>query len=102
MNKEELVLGGIYEVSALGFGVAIWTGDTFKGPVKQYGKIFFRQEQPYWEGLPYGTCTPKRRIGELTVLKPYDGANLLAAMNALDELVLLEEERKINEIANIR
>ena len=102
MKKEDLVIGGIYEVSALGFSVAVWTGDCFRGPAKSYGKINFSEERPYWEGLPFGTCKPIKRIGELKVSKPFDGSDLLAVMNALDEVVLLEEERKINEIANIR
>lgn len=102
MNKEDLVIGAIYEVSGLGFSVGIWTGEGFKGPVKQFGKISFKEEKPYWEGLPFGTATPIRRIGELKVLKPFDGSNLLAVMNALDEILVLEEERKINEITNQR
>lgn len=102
MEKEDLIRGAIYEVSAIGFNVAIWTGEAFKGPAKAFGKVYFAEEKPYWEGLPFGTSRPIKRIGELTINKPFDGSNLLAVMNALDEAITLEEERKINETSNIR
>lgn len=97
MKKENLIIGAIYEVSALGFSVAIWTGEDFKGPARGFGKLYFTQEQPYWNGLPFGTCTPIRRLGELKVLKPFDGTNLLAVMNALDEVIVERERGLLDE-----
>lgn len=91
MEKEELITGAIYEVSALSFSVAMWTGETFRGPTREYGKIYFVEEQGYWEGLPFGTVRPIRRLGELTVLRPYDGVNLLAALEALNDVILEKE-----------
>ena len=85
MKKEELIIGGIYEVEAPKFHVAIWTGTHFRGPSVEPGGIVFVNCCHFDDGLPFGVVTPIDRIGELTV-STFDGSNLLAAMNALDIL----------------
>lgn len=101
IEKETLVKGAIYRVSALNFSVAIWTGETFRGPKQEYNTLKFFEEKGYWEPLPHGTCTPRERISETILAPPFDGVNLLKTMYALDGAYdHIEELERDNENTN--
>lgn len=92
IEKDDLVKGGIYVVQARMFNIAMWTGEMFRGPAVMYGKLVFWEEGHYSDGLPFGTCTPLRWLNRATV-KTFEGASLLAALAATDELAYEEVTR---------
>ena len=87
LDKESLEIGAIYWVQAPEFSVAIWTGTSFKGPMIYESKLIFFEGQPYWMGFHKGgTVKPLERIGSYVIKAPFDGLNLLHAMEAMNEL----------------
>jgi len=87
LQKQELEKGAIYEVASTNFSAAVWTGEAFRGPAIIYGHLKFIEENHYEDGLPYGVCTPIRRISVETLKAPFDGANLLIVFRSLSELL---------------
>ena len=56
--------GGIYDVDARNFSVAVYAGETkFIGIRFKFGNTFLDTEYHYDTGFPYGTVTPMERIG---------------------------------------
>lgn len=74
-------------MASTNFDAAIWTGKKFRGPAIIYGQLKFIEESHYEDGLPYGVCTPIRRISTETLKAPYDGMNLLITFRSLSELL---------------
>ncbi len=85
--EKDLKIGGLYEVSGIHFNVAIWTGETFRGPKNEYDSLFFIEESPYWVSLPMGTCQPIRLLSNQFLTPPYDGVNLLKTLDALSKCI---------------
>lgn len=87
ISQENLIVGCIYEVVAINFNVAIWTGKVFRGPKTEYGSLKFTEEYGYWEPLPLGTCKPIRLLSNHKLTPPFDGINLLKSLEALDSTI---------------
>lgn len=92
IEKEDLKEGHLYRVSGLALDIGIWTGEKFRGPHIEYKVLKFREEDPYWVGLPKGICTPISEISEYKFNKPWDGINLLYALQIIRDNVLTIEE----------
>lgn len=86
IEDKDLVIGAIYEVSAMRFPVAVWTGEWFRG-VSNEGDI--TEEAPFSSGLPFGTARAIWRLGSLE-LKPahINSPATRVFLDALNQLLL--------------
>jgi hypothetical protein len=85
--KKDLEKGFVYEVAAPNFNVAVWTGEKFRGPALVNGKMKFVEQQHYEDGLPFGVCSPIKKLSTVPLKAPFDGANLLIVFRSLSELL---------------
>jgi hypothetical protein len=101
LSVDDLEIGAVYLVSSPHLEVAIWTGEEFVGPASLLpGQLEARTEKHYEFGLPFGTCTPRERVGSYTMAPPFNGRNLMIALEAFSEHILTNKERKRIDEAN--
>jgi hypothetical protein len=83
---DNLIPGGVYIVAAKDFSIAVWNGESFRGPRYTNGSWSLSDELPYEMGLPFGTASAKEHIGgdECVLKPPYDGHNVLMLLVALN------------------
>mgnify|MGYP000001558204 CR=1 FL=1 len=86
LNKDELVVGGIYQVDARNYFAAIWDGEKFLGPSRIDGNWELVPEWHYSDGYPRGTVTSARKIGPLNITINTYGGNFIALLAALSEI----------------
>lgn len=90
IDRDDLVVGAVYEVRARNFCVAVWTGTAMRGPRWKFDNLYLddeylreREGEPF---NPIGTTTVIRRLGDddvpLIPEEQFKSTSLLVALNA--------------------
>lgn len=87
LNKDELVVNGVYLVDARNYSVAIWDGEKFLGPSLTAGHLELVPEWDYSEGYPRGTATATRKLEPLNILPPY-GMGVVTILELFSQYIL--------------
>jgi len=62
LKREELIIGGRYEVEGRNFNTATWTGEEFIGMREKFGARYLDEELHWDDDSKYGTVKPLKYL----------------------------------------
>lgn len=90
--QSDLVVGGIYQVVARNFNVAVWDGVAFRGVTAEHGRYRIIPEAPWSDGWPTGTADALVALNDRFPIGIFDGSDLIGLLLATESALSQESQ----------